>query len=80
MDFGTKNIGVAAGVAAVVAVIIYMKDAAMKNNRLRAIIASLLKTKEFSEESEKIKKEVQDEELDELVDGANDRLRKRRDS
>ena len=79
MDFGSKGIWVSLAVASVAGVAVYFRDLISKNGKLRNIVASMKNEKELKSEIDKIKEEVEDEEIGDLVDRANDRLRKRRE-
>jgi hypothetical protein len=80
MDFGSKGIWFGVAAASVTALVVYFKDLIAKNGKLRNLVANLKNEKELKSEIDKIKEEVEDEEIGDLVDRANDRLRKRRDS
>lgn len=67
------------GVLTVAGLAIYLRNMIFKNDRLRSIIANLKNSQAFDEEKKEIEKEVQNEDLNDLVNDANDRLRKRRE-
>lgn len=78
MDFGSKSIGVSVIIAGIIALVAYVKSLVEKKNSSSSKAASLENELGMKKDEEKIEKEVNGEELVELVDRANDRLRKRR--